>query len=144
MNDRLSYQYWTSEQPADGWFARRITYHDRAVRTVDHVPPAPDAGNRRTHAMPPVVVEHIGDGRALVAGTFEVPLRAGPREVVGALRDRGRVKLRVHCHACGVESVLSQSAWVVATNKGSSGCRACAMRAMKREHGGLVPSLGNG
>ena len=94
--------------------------------------PRPDKLGRLVHVLPAVHTEAIGDGLILVADTHNCRARVGAREVVGAVRVRGHVKLRIYCHDCGEENIISVSAWRVATAKASGECQKCMRKNVQR------------
>ncbi len=113
-------------------FARQLIYTSSPTEAVTiPTPERPRKPQRRLgYALPQVHVESLGDGQALVAGAV-LPERAGRREIVGAVSEGGNVKLRIHCHGCGEESLLLIGSWQGSARDSIKACRLCSLKKMK-------------
>lgn len=135
-----SYQYFTTHPAPRGWFARVLTYHDRAVRTVEtHIPePTTAQKRRRKVAVVDGTIPFAIDGdEAVIDGRIRVPREIRGCVVIGPATPnprRDEVRIVVRC-VCGRCSDIGVRGWRMRIEYGTAGCELCMLNELKRASG---------
>lgn len=140
-----SYQYFTSRDPSPWMFARVLTYHDRAVRTVGYEPPppTPEQARRRKRSSrinPDIEFEIVGD-KVLVRGKYPAPHKCRGAEVLGCgfgpLSAKGYPTVVIRCR-CQRTYETTLDAWRWRARSGSDHCSLCRLNWHKKQVGSIL------
>lgn len=123
-----SYIYYTAAPARPGWFARTMTYHERAVDTKRYE--APKVREVAAPFIDPSVVMVDNNDGTLTIGRWTFPRRIRRREVIAAGRAGKRKdwqRLIIQCDCGRPPEVITLGAWRWCEAHGTEACRACQL-----------------